>query len=205
MEKGSNEQPGTGKMNKTLIQKENYILLNLKDIVSIVAGIILVFSLLFRVVVVSGPSMKDTLVDGDWLILVGNIFYNEPKAGDIIVASKQTFEDGKPVIKRVIATEGQKVDIDFENGIVYVDDIALEEDYTRTPTNLYEGVSFPLIVEEGCIFVMGDNRNESKDSRSPEIGLIDQREVIGRAVFIVFPGNDGGEEERDFARIGVLS
>ena len=126
MEIGSNEQPGTGKMNKPLIQKENYILLNLKDIVSIVAGIILVFSLLFRVVVVSGPSMKDTLVDGDWLILVGNIFYNEPKAGDIIVASKQTFEDGKPVIKRVIATEGQKVDIDFENGIVYVDDIALE-------------------------------------------------------------------------------
>lgn len=191
--------------NKTQQKKENYFLSNLRDIVYIVAGIILVFSLLFRVVIVSGPSMRDTLVDGDWLLLIGNLFYNDPQAGDVIVASKESFEGGKPIIKRVIATEGQTVDIDFDAGIVYVDGVALDEPYTLTPTNLYEGIEFPLTVTDGSIFVMGDNRNQSKDSRSTEIGLVDCREVIGRAVFIMFPGNDGGEVRREFSRIGVLS
>ena len=191
--------------NKSQQKKENYFLSNLRDIVYIVAGIILVFSLLFRVVIVSGPSMRDTLVDGDWLLLIGNLFYNDPQAGDVIVASKESFEGGKPIIKRVIATEGQTVDIDFDAGIVYVDGVALDEPYTLTPTNLYEGIEFPLTVTDGSIFVMGDNRNQSKDSRSTEIGLVDCREVIGRAVFIMFPGNDGGEVTREFSRIGVLS
>lgn len=186
-------------------KKENFFLSNLRDIVSLVAGIILVFSLLFRVVIVSGPSMNNTLIDGDWLLLIGNVFYNDPQQGDIIVASKKSFEDGKPIIKRVIATEGQTVDIDFEAGIVYVDDVALDEPYTLTPTNTFEGINFPLVVDDGCIFVMGDNRNMSKDSRSLEIGLIDQREVLGRAVFVIFPGNNKGAVMREFNRIGVLS
>ena len=131
------------------------------------------------------------------------MFYREPQHGDIIVASKKSFDDGSPIIKRVIATEGQVVDIDFDLGIVYVDGVALDEPYTSTPTNISEGITFPLTVEEGHIFVMGDNRNLSKDSRSSEIGLIDCREVLGKAIFLIFPGNNPSRGERNFNRIGV--
>lgn len=186
-------------------KKDNSIILSyLHDLVFLIAGVLLVFSLLFRVVVVSGPSMNNTLIDGDWLLLLSNVFYGEPEHGDIIVASKDSFDDGKPIIKRVIATAGQEVDIDFEAGLVYVDGTALDEPYTLTPTNMNEGIEFPLTVEEGCIFVMGDNRNVSKDSRSTEIGLIDNREILGKAFFLFFPGNNGGKVEREFDRIGVL-
>ena len=189
----------------TTPKKNNAFLSNLHDVVFLVAGVLLVFSLLFRIVIVSGPSMKNTLVDGDWLVLVGNVLYNEPKQGDVVVACKEAYENGTPIIKRVIATEGQTVDIDFEEGIVYVDGVALDEPYTLTETTLFEGVTFPLTVDEGCIFVLGDNRGESKDSRSPEIGLIDRREILGRAIFVLFPGNDGGKMTRELGRIGVIS
>ena len=183
----------------------NIFLSYLHDLTFLIAGVLLVFSLLFRVVVVSGPSMDMTLTDGDWLLILGNVLYQNPKYGDIIVASKDTYDDGTPIIKRVIASEGQTVDIDFRAGIVYVDGVALLEPYTLTPTNLIEGMEFPLTVEEGCYFVMGDNRNVSKDSRSTEIGQIDRREILGRAIFLFFPGNNSGETERDYGRIGVLS
>ena len=183
----------------------NILLSYLHDLTFLIAGVLLVFSLLFRVVVVSGPSMDATLTDGDWLLILGNVLYQNPKHGDIIVASKDSYDDGTPIIKRVIAKEGQTVDIDFEAGVVYVDDVALDEPYTLTPTNLREGMEFPLTVDEGCYFVMGDNRNVSKDSRSTEIGQIDRREILGKAIFVFFPGNDGGDVERDFGRIGVLS
>ena len=176
----------------------------LRDLVALIAGVILVFSLLFRVVVVSGPSMNYTLVDGDWLLLLGNILYSEPKKGDVIVASKDSFDNGAPIIKRVIATEGETVDIDFDAGVVYVNGVALDEPYTNTPTNQQEGMSFPLTVDEGCIFVMGDNRNVSLDSRSINIGLIDKREVLGKAVFLFFPGSDPNNAQRDLNRIGVV-
>ena len=134
----------------------------------------------------------------------------------MIVASKDTFDNGKPIIKRVIATEGQWVDIDFDRGIVSVSDDGgvtwrqLDEPYTYTATNREEGMQFPLYVEEGCIFVMGDNRNGSHDSRSPDIGLVDKREVMGKVIFLILPGTNGTDiygqpkEERDFGRIGVV-
>ena len=186
------------------VSVQKNVLAYLHDLVYLLAGVLLVLLLLFRVVIVDGPSMNDTLVHGDYLLLLNNVFYGDPKQGDIIVASKDSFKDGEPIIKRVIATEGQEVDIDFIAGIVYVDGVALEEDYIKTLTTLQEGVQFPLTVDEGCIFVMGDNRGMSKDSRSPQIGLIDTREVLGRAVFLVFPGKDVTTEERQFSRIGVL-
>jgi signal peptidase I len=186
-------------------KKEDTILATLHDLVFLIAGVLLVFSLLFRMVVVSGPSMNDTLVDGDWLLLLDSALYPNPQVGDIIVAAKKSFDDGKPIVKRVIATEGQTVDIDFTAGIVYVDGVPLVEDYTLTPTNLYEGVNFPIVVEAGCLFVMGDNRNKSKDSRSTEIGQIDKREILGRAIFLFLPGTDKNTQPRDFSRIGVLS
>ena len=187
------------------VKHTNAILAYLHDLVFLIAGVLLVFSLLFRVVVVSGPSMNQTLVDGDWLILLGNVIYRNPEHGDIIVASKSSYDNGTPIIKRVIAVEGQTVDIDFEAGIVYVDGVALDEPYTLTGTNRYEGVDFPLTVSAGCLFVMGDNRNDSKDSRDPEIGLIDRREVLGKAIFLLVPGNNKGNEQREFNRIGALS
>jgi len=185
-------------------EQQKSILAYLHDLVFGLVGILLVLIRVLRVVFVSGPSMYETLKNGDCLVLLGNVFYGDPKCGDIIVASKDSFKDGEPIIKRVIATEGQEVNIDFVNGIVYVDGAALDEPYTYTPTNLYEGVTFPLIVEKGCVFVLGDNRNDSKDSRSPEIGLIDYREILGKALFIVFPGADPYSHEREFDRIGAL-
>ncbi len=148
--------------------------------------------------------MNRTLLDGDYLLLMNNLFYREPKAGDIVVVSKKSFKDGEPIIKRVIATEGQEVDIDFSSGIVYVDGQALDEPYTYTPTDVYEGVTFPLTVKENHIFVMGDNRHNSKDSRSPDIGQIDKREVLGKACFLFFPGKDIATSQRQYSRIGVL-
>ena len=181
------------------------VLSYLHDFVFLLSGILLVLLLLFRVVVVSGPSMRNTLIDGDYIILMNNILYREPQQGDIIVASKDSFKNGEPIIKRIIALEGQEVDIDFEAGIVYVDGVALDEEYTLTPTNQSEGMIFPLTVDEGCVFVMGDNRNNSKDSRDPEIGLIDCREILGKAIFLALPGVDNITDTRDLSRIGGLS
>ncbi len=179
----------------------------LHDVVYILALILVVFTFFVRVVIVSGSSMFSTLVDGDYLLLINRPLCGELERGDIVVASMDRFKDGEPIVKRVIATEGQTVDIDFRAGIVYVDGVALEEDYIYTPTHLSEGMEFPLVVEEGCLFLMGDNRGDSRDSRAPEIGLVDEREILGRAVFLMLPGTGRGEYtvERDFGRIGGLN
>ena len=81
----------------------------------------------------------------------------------------------------------------------------LKEVYISSPTTNSEGIQFPLVVEEGCVFVLGDNRIRSKDSRSDEIGLIDKREILGKAIFLLLPGTDDGTRERDFSRIGGFS
>lgn len=182
----------------------------LHDITVILAVLLIAFSLLFRIVQVSGTSMNRTLYHGDYLLVLSNTFYKSPKQGDVIVASKKSFQNGKPIVKRVIATEHQIVDIDFDKGIVYVDGVALEEPYTLEPTNLSEGISFPLEVQDGCIFVMGDNRNDSKDSRSPQIGQIDKREVVGKVLLLILPGVNKeesliGRQPFDISRIGVVN
>ena len=174
------------------------------DLVYLLGAILVAFLILFRVVIVSGPSMQDTLVDGDYLLLIGKPFYTNPARGDIIVAAKDSYGNGTPIIKRIIATEGQVVDIDFQNSIVSVDGEVLDEPYIKTPTTMFEGTEFPLLVEPGCVFVLGDNRGNSKDSRDPVIGQIDTREIIGKAVLLFLPGTDGGNIERDYSRIGVL-
>lgn len=185
--------------------KEQSLFRDAKDIFVILAIFIVVYILFFRVVVVVGDSMYDTLVDGDRLLLVSNVLYRNPQPGDVIVASKDSFRNGECIVKRVIATQGQTVDIDFDNGIVYVDGEALQEDYVYSLTCNAEGITFPLTVDEGFVFVMGDNRMDSMDSRSPTIGQIDQREILGKVVFLIFPGNKGGKLSRDFSRIGGLA
>jgi signal peptidase I len=148
--------------------------------------------------------MYDTLIQGDRLLLVSSLVYNDPKQGDIVVCSKESFEDGAGFVKRVIAREGQTVDIDFDAGIVYVDGTALDEPYIHTSTTREEGIEFPLTIEEGHVFVMGDNRERSTDSRSPMIGLVDERQIIGKAIFILSPGDNGGKEKPRFDRIGWI-
>lgn len=190
------EEPGQGIL-KSMV-------LNLHDLLWMLGIVMILFLVFFRIIVVSGPSMKRTLLDGDYLLLVSNLFYQQPEQGDVVVVSKQSYDNGKPIVKRVIATEGQIVDMDYENGIVYVDGLPLEESYINTPTNLDEGGIFPQIVEEGCVFVMGDNRNHSKDSRSPEIGQVDRREILGKVALLLLPGTDGGSQTRDTNRIGLV-
>ena len=180
------------------------VILYLRDLIYMLIGILLAFLLFFRVIVVSGDSMYSTLLDGDYLLLVSNLFYQEPEYGDIVVISKDSFDNGTPIVKRVIATEGQLVDIDFENGIVYVDGSVLDEPYINSPTTMNEGSTFPLTVSENCIFVLGDNRGVSRDSRDPVIGQVDKREVLGKAIFLAIPGTSHGMLPRDADRIGVI-
>lgn len=186
------------------------LLTYLHDLAFLLAAIIVVFLLVFRVVVVSGRSMNNTLYDGDYLLLLSNMFYHDPKRGDVIVASKDSFKDGAPIVKRVIATEGQVVNIDFEAGIVYVgEDLEhlepLDEPYTKTLTTRPEGVVFPQVVPEGCVFVLGDNRDDSKDSRHMDIGFIKEEEIMGKVIFLFFPGTNYGQHTQDFGRIGAVS
>lgn len=176
------------------------LVMDMKDLFYVLAIFMVIYMLLFRVVVVIGSSMYDTLHHGDRLLLVSSTFYKDPKQGDIIVASKKSFSGGECIVKRVIATEGQVVDIDFVTGEVSVDGTVLEEDYIYTKTTLFEGVTFPLTVEEGHVFVLGDNRDNSKDSRNPQIGQIDVREILGKAVFLLTPGDKNGWTDR----VGVI-
>ena len=176
----------------------------LRTLVCVVLATVLVFTLVVRIVRVDGQSMRETLQNGDILLTVNRHLAGELKAGDIVVIKKEYFEDGKPIVKRIIATEGQTVDIDFDAGVVYVDGQALEEDYIREPTYLDEGLEFPITVPEGCLFLLGDNRNNSMDSRYPDLGPVDVRCVIGKAVVLVFPGKTAETGKRDFGRIGGL-
>ena len=180
------------------------LVMYMHDLSYMLIAIMILFLVFFRVIVVSGDSMMQTLIDGDYILLVSSLFYRQPEQGDIIVASKDSFDDGAAIIKRVIATEGQTVDIDFALGVVYVDGEALEEDYINALTTVEEGTRFPLTVAEGCIFVMGDNRGVSRDSRDPVIGQIDKREVLGKAIFLMIPGTDGGMQPQDYSRTGVI-
>ena len=195
------------KPSRKKLTKAQQLFKDVKDMLVIITVFMLVYVLFFRAVVVVGDSMYDTLVSGDYLLVLNNLVYKNPKPGDIIVASKDSFRGGECIIKRVIATEGQKVDIDFTTGKVYVDDQLIDEPYLHSPTTRPEGVRFPLIVEEGCLFVMGDNRLESMDSRDPTIGLIDKREVLGRAIFLLWPGNgtDKCPADFDLSRIGGVN
>ena len=169
-----------------------------------VLAVVLLFTFVIRLIGVDGHSMVPTLQDGDRLLVLNAMLDNDYEYGDIVVLRKDTFLE-EPIVKRVIATEGQTVDIDFVSGAVYVDGELLEEDYINEPTYVEEGTEFPLTVPEGSIFVMGDNRNHSSDSRSSDLGTVDTRYVIGKAVFLLFPGADEATGQRDFGRIGPIA
>ena len=169
-----------------------------------VLAVVVIFTFGVRLIGVDGHSMVPTLQYGDRLLVLNSMFYDDYQYGDIVILTKETFLSA-PIVKRVIAVGGQTVDIDFESGSVYVDGKLLNEPYINELTFQEEGVEFPVVVPEGSIFVMGDNRNHSDDSRNSRLGTVDTRYVIGKAVLLAFPGPDVRTEERDFGRIGVIA
>ena len=165
--------------------------------------VVMLFTFVIRMIGVDGHSMVPTLQDRDRLLVLNSMIYDDYKYGDIVVLRKSSFLT-EPIVKRVIATEGQTVDIDFSTGSVYVDGMLLKEDYINELTFTEEGTPFPLTVADGSIFVMGDNRDHSSDSRDSRLGTVDARYVIGKAVCLAFPGPDMDTKERDWSRIGLL-
>ena len=167
--------------------------LSLFDLVRMLAVITLVFVFFFRLNGVSGSSMYPTLVDKDYLVLESNFLYRDAKQGDIVVLYTPPFsENDELLVKRVIAVGGQTVDIDFNAGVVYVDGQALDEPYTFEPTYLSyaeygKALDYPVTVPEGELFVMGDNRNHSTDSRTTIVGMVDGRRVLGRVILRLSP------------------
>ena len=149
-----------------------------------------IFIFIIRVIDVSGSSMFPTLHDGDKM-LVSNLFYT-PHAGDVVVFKTDRYDPERALVKRVIATEGQEISIDFDRGIVYIDGLPVEEDYIAELTKTKLDFIGPQTVPEGGMFVMGDNRNASTDSRKKEIGMVDQRMLLGRAYYVIFPLSDTG-------------
>lgn len=172
-------------------QKKNGLTETCFDVVSIIStavvAVAFVFLFIFRTVGVVGNSMFPTLNWGDRIVL--SALYTEPENGDIVVTcqpnASKSIED--TLVKRIIATEGQTVDIDFDKGIVYVDGTALDEPYIYEPTTEREDFISEVTVPEGCVFVMGDNRNHSTDSRDRRVGFIQEEYIMGKALFRMKP------------------
>ena len=190
--------------------------LSLFDLVRMLAVITLVFVFFFRLNGVSGSSMYPTLVDKDYLVLESNFLYRDAKQGDIVVLYTPPFsENDELLVKRVIAVGGQTVDIDFNAGVVYVDGQALDEPYTFEPTyrsyaEYGKALDYPVTVPEGELFVMGDNRNHSEDSRFSDVGCVKKEAVLGKVLFVVFPGRQTNEYGtvtggRSWHRFGAVS
>ena len=154
---------------------------------SVMGAIIIIFILftfLFRAVGVDGKSMMPTLQNGDWLAISGINF--EPHRGDIVVVT-QPNEVHEPLIKRIIAVGGETIDINFVTHEVKINGETIDEPYIAEPTRRSFDVEFPLAIPEGFVFVMGDNRNNSTDSRASGVGLIDKRYILGKTLFRFFP------------------
>ena len=158
-------------------------------LISAALVLVLIFSFFFRIIQVDGSSMVPTLVNGDKLIVWGAGY--TPQRGDVVIVDSYT-SYGKPLVKRVIAKGGDTISIDYDSGVVMVNGEVLQEDYIAEPTYLGYDVQFPYTVPEGTVFVMGDNRNQSLDSRSTYVGCIDERDILGRVLVCFMPFTDFG-------------
>lgn len=146
--------------------------------------VILVMTFFFRMVDVDGESMMDTLHDRD-RVIVTNFCYT-PKDGDVVVISHGQ-NLNKPIIKRVIATDGESLNIDFKTGTVTVNNVVIDEPYIKDLTTKQGDAEIPSVIPKGMVFVMGDNRNHSTDSRFTTVGLISEKDIIGKAPIVIFP------------------
>ena len=146
-----------------------------------------------RIIVVDGDSMQNTLHNGEKLI-ISNFMYT-PEKGDIVVTDMEIYH-GKPLIKRVIATSGDRIRIDYSNGDVYLNGNILQEDYIAEKISPEKGDrELDIVLPEGYVFLMGDNRNHSTDSRSDEIGIVNEKDILGKAVFRISPFSEIGKVE----------
>ncbi len=155
----------------------------IKSIILAIFLVIILLAFFFRIVNVDGPSMNNTLADGDKLFVTS--FLYTPQNGDIVIISHGQHLD-EPIVKRVIATEGDKLKIDFDNEKVYVNDKVLNEPYVSSQIIPGDAV-IPEVIPKGKVFVMGDNRKDSLDSRYNRVGLIDTDDVIGKVQYRLFP------------------
>ena len=163
----------------------------LQTLVTAIVCIVLAFTFLGRITRVVGSSMTPTLRDGE-MMLVWSLGYT-PKAGDIVVLTQPSYQKDS-IVKRVIATGGQTVRIDYNTATVYVDGVPLEEDYIKERMRVpsFGLGNYDLTVPEGSIFVMGDNRNNSTDSRRETIGCVDTRYIMGKVIFRILPFSSVG-------------
>lgn len=180
IEMNRTEQPEEAAEKETKLTLAQRLVELASIIASSIIAIMLIFTFVFRVVGVSGPSMMNTLRNGDWLLV--SAFITEPERGDIVIVTQpNTFNE--PIVKRVIAVGGDTIDIDFATATVTVNGNVINEPYLATPTTDDEGgFTYPLTLEEGQVFVMGDNRQHSTDSRSADIGLIDENYILGQVM-----------------------
>ncbi len=156
----------------------------LESIVQAIIVIVIVLTFLFRVVNISGPSMEKTLLDGDKVVVLK--WNYESTKGDVVIISKGQHLD-EPIVKRVIATQGDILEIDFSDGSVTVNNKKLDESYIKEPMWVPGDGEIPSVIPQGYTFVMGDNRNHSMDSRFQDVGLIANEDIVGKANFIIFP------------------
>jgi len=157
-----------------------------KSLATVLVVLVLIFTFVGRIILVDGASMEPTLHDGE-VMLVRSIGY-QPKQGDVVVLAKEGFHNGSAIVKRVIATGDQQVRIDYNAGKVFVDGTELDEPYIKEfMVQQYYQTITDIKVPEGSIFVMGDNRNNSDDSRDTQLGTVDNELVLGEAMFVLFP------------------
>ncbi|MEG0570850.1 MAG: signal peptidase I [Oscillospiraceae bacterium] len=179
------QQENGSQSRKAGIKREIFSWLEAMTLSIIVITILLGF--VFRFSQVVGSSMVPTLHDEDRLI-ISHLFYT-PKRGDVIVVAR---DNDSPLVKRIIGVGGDEINIDFEKGELYVNNVLQKEDYVNTPTTTKQDVNFPVTVPQGHFFVMGDNRNRSKDSRDSSVGMVKEENIFGKVVFRVFPFNKIG-------------